>query len=42
MVNFLSYISVMLLVTNNIWQAQDLGGSNEELFLDIWASEWDS
>jgi len=38
-VNFPSYISVMLLVTNNVWQAKDLGGSNGEMFLDIWALE---
>jgi len=30
-------MSVMLLVTNDIWQAKDLGDSNEEMFLDIWA-----
>lgn len=42
MVNFPSYISVMPLVTNDIWQAKDLGGKNEEMFLDIWALVWDS
>jgi len=42
MVNFPSYVSVMLLVTYGIWQAKDLGGSNEEILLDIWALEWDS
>jgi hypothetical protein len=42
MVNFQSYISVMLLAKNDVWQAKDHGGSDEEMFLNVWALVWDS
>jgi hypothetical protein len=42
MVNFPYYISVLLLASRNTWQAKDVGGSDEEMFLEIWALIWDS
>jgi hypothetical protein len=40
MVNFLYYISVMLLPSNDVWQAKHVGGSDEEMFLSIWTLIW--